>query len=112
MTRRLALLVLAAVLLSPLAAVAHPDARGMTRGEVVAVTAKGFDLRTDHETITLLVTDDTIVELKKKKVDRSAIKKGDWVDVAVASNVYSELMAGKVVLGVPKPAWAAKKSAR
>lgn len=100
---RVTLLAVVTLLACPLVVLAHPDARGLTRGEVVAVTAKTFDLKTDHETLTLLVTDDSIFELNKKRVDRTRLRKGDWVDVAIAGTVSGDLMAGKVVLGVPKP---------
>lgn len=107
MSSRVALLVVALVTL-PFVALAHPDGRGLTRGEVLAVTAKSFDFRSDHDTLTLLITDDTIFELKKKRVDRSQLRKGDWVDVAIAGTVTGDLMAGKVVLGMPRPPAASK----
>jgi Domain of unknown function (DUF5666) len=92
--------VLAVVLLA-IAAYAH-EGHGMV-GEVVSIAADSFQVKTAKETITIKFTDKTVFELKKKPVDASSLQKGDRVSVTTAKLPYGELLATKVVLGLPKP---------
>lgn len=105
---RLMVVALSASLTLPLAAWAHPDARGLDQGQVLNISATAIELKTDDEILKLMITDDTMFELNKKPVDRSRIRKGDWVGVFIVMTVRGEPMAGKIVLGIPKPPPAAK----
>jgi hypothetical protein len=99
--------VLAVVLLAT-AAYAH-EGHG-TVGEVVSIAADSFQVKTAQETITIKFTDKTVFELKKKTVDASSLQKGDRVSVTTAKLPHGELLATKVVLGLPKPKPPASKT--
>ena len=81
-----------------------------TVGEVVSVAADSFQVKTPKETITIKFTDKTVFELKKKPVEASSLQKGDRVSVTTAKLPHGELLATKVVLGLPKPKAATAKS--
>jgi hypothetical protein len=86
-------------LASPVAA--HPGHAIV--GEVVSVAADSLEIRTAKGTVTFKLSEKTVFELKKKPVDASALKKGDRVSVTASKQASGEMLATKVVLGIPAP---------
>lgn len=103
--RRLLMTIMACLALVAFAvpAIAH-EGHGATIGEVLSVSADGFQLKTAKETVTVKFSDKTAFELDKKPAEKSALKKGDRVAVTGTKAPSGEIVATKVVLGLPAPA--------
>jgi hypothetical protein len=83
-------------------ALAHVG-HGAKIGEVVAVTDDTVQVKTAKETVTVRLTDKTVYELAKKAATKSDLKKGDRVAVTAVKSDAGDLVATKVVLGLPAP---------
>ncbi|MBP6702618.1 MAG: hypothetical protein KA385_03890 [Vicinamibacteria bacterium] len=70
-------------------------------GEIVSISADGFQLKTEKETITIKFSDKTTFEKDKKPVDKTHLKKGDRVAVTGSKQMSGDTMATHVRLGLP-----------
>jgi hypothetical protein len=93
---------------APATVEAHPGGHGLTMGEVSSVRDDGFELKTEKETLKVRLTPDTKFEKDKNPVERSMLKTGVWVGVAVAKTDGGELTASRIVFGLAKGADAGK----
>lgn len=99
MTRRLTLAT--AILLGLIVLSAHDDKlHKATIGEVAAVTADGFALKTKTGAVRVKYSSRTKFELKGKPVDKSAVKVGELAGVIGSKLPTGELMANEVLLGM------------
>lgn len=102
--RRAALVTIAIFLGFPLAAVAHPEGHGLTVGEVTSVTGDTFELKTAKATFTVKITADTKFERDNKPAEKASLKKGDRIGVERVKSVSGEVVAKRIVLGLPAAA--------
>ncbi len=79
------------------------EGHGLTMGEVVSVTGDTFELKTAKATLTLKVTADTKLEKDAKPAARALLKKGERVGVDLKKLDSGELLAMRIVFGVPAP---------
>ena len=70
-------------------------------GEVVSISADGFQLKTEKETLNIRFSDKTVFEKDKKTVDKSHLAKGDRVAVTGSKQMSGDTMATHVRLGLP-----------
>lgn len=76
---------------------------GLTIGEVVSVSADGFELKTARATVTVKITAETKFEKDTKPAERALLKKGERVGVEMKKAASGELSAGRIVFGLPAP---------
>jgi hypothetical protein len=81
-----------------------------TVGELVAVAGDSIQVKTAKQTVTIKLSEKTVFELKKKPVDVSSLQKGDRVSVTTSKLPSGELLATKIVMGLPKPKPSTAKS--
>ena len=89
-----------ALLAFSMPAVAH-EGHDAIIGEIVSISADGFQLKTEKETITIKFSDKTTFEKDKKPVDKTHLKKGDRVAVTGSKQMSGDTMATHVRLGLP-----------
>ncbi len=104
MTRRamLAAMVVGVLMVWASTARAH-EGHGLTVGTVVAVEETRLQLKTAKATVTIKLTPATKFEKDKKPADRASLAKGDRVGVATTKTPAGDLVATRVVLGLPVP---------
>lgn len=106
--KRMKRLVMAMAVVLGLAAVAPMatahEGHGLTFGEVTSVSGDTFEVKTAKTTMTLKITADTKFEKAGKSAERALLKKGERVGVDAKKAESGELLATRVVLGVPAPA--------
>jgi len=79
-------------------------------GEIVAVQANGFQLKTKTDTVKVKFSSKTKFEHDKKSVDKTHVKPGDRAGVIGNKLPTGEVMANEVLLGLPAPNPAAAKT--
>ena len=100
-----------AVLLGSLPLAAHDDRiHKATIGEVAAVTADGFDLRTKTGIVKVKYSSKTKFERNEKPAERSQMRQGEKVGVIGSKMPTGEIMANEILLGVPAPKPVAQKA--
>jgi hypothetical protein len=72
-------------------------------GEVVSVSADGFQLKTKTDTVKVKFSTKTKFEHDKKAVDKTHLKAGDRAGVIGNKLPTGEVMANEVLLGLPAP---------
>ena len=72
-------------------------------GEIVSVSADGFQLKTKTDTVTVKFSSKTKFEHDKKTVDKTHVKTGDRAGVIGNKLPTGEVMANEVLLGLPAP---------
>lgn len=89
-----------ALLAFSMPAVAH-EGHDAIVGEVVSISADGFQLKTEKETLNIKFSDKTVFEKDKKTVDKTHLTKGDRVAVTGSKQMSGDTMATHVRLGLP-----------
>lgn len=89
-----------AILAFSLPLVAHEGHEAIV-GEIVSISADGFQLKTDKETLNIKFSDKTTFEKDKKAVDKTHLKKGDRVAVTGSKQMAGDTMATHIRLGLP-----------
>lgn len=89
-----------ALLAFSIPALAH-EGHDAVVGEIVSISADGFQLKTEKETLTIKFSDKTVFEKDKKTVDKTHLTKGDRVAVTGAKQMTGDTMATHVRLGLP-----------
>ncbi len=89
-----------ALLAFPISAPAH-EGHDAIVGEVVSISADGFQLKTEKETLNIKFSDKTVFEKDKKTVDKTHLTKGDRVAVTGSKQMSGDTMATHVRLGLP-----------
>lgn len=102
--RRATLVAIAISLGLPLAAVAHPEGHGLTVGEVTSVTGDTFELKTTKATFTVKITAETKFERDHKPAEKAPLKKGDRIGVERIKSAAGDVVAKRIVLGLPAAA--------
>ncbi len=112
MMRRLSLnFASVAVLLGSLPLAAHDDKiHKATIGDVAAVTADGFDLRTKTGIVKVKYSSKTKFERNEKPAEKSQMRQGEKVGVIGSKLPTGEIMANEILLGVPAPKPVAQKA--
>jgi hypothetical protein len=105
----LAAMVVGVLMVWASAAHAH-EGHGLTVGTVVAIEETSLQLKTAKATVTIKLTPATKFEKDKKPADRALMVKGDRVGVATTKTAAGELVASRVVLGLPVPKAAQPKT--
>lgn len=100
-------LILAAVLLIPVAVRAHEGHAHKVMGTVTARTATQFEMKTpEGKVVTVTLNPKTTFARGKQKVDGAEVKVGERVVVEVASE--KQMIATSVTMAAPTPAVAKK----
>lgn len=100
-------LILAAVLLIPVAVRAHEGHAHKVMGTVTARTANHFEMKTpEGKVVTVTLNPKTTFARGKQKVDGAEVKVGERVVVEVASE--KQMIATSVTMAAPTPAVAKK----
>lgn len=102
MLRKLLVTALFATIISLPTLVAHDadeHAGTPTEGEIVAVRADGFDLKTADSTMKVTFTAETVFEMGDAKVDKSHLMAGAKVSVFGTKLPSGSISAKEVVMG-------------
>lgn len=70
-------------------------------GEIISISANGFQLKTEKETLNIKFSDKTVFEKDKKTVHKTHLVKGDRVAVTGSKQLSGDTMATHVRLGLP-----------
>lgn len=89
-----------ALLALSIPALAH-EGHDAVVGEIVSISADGFQLKTEKETLNIKFSDKTVFEKDKKTVDKTHLTKGDRVAVTGSQQMSGDTMATHVRLGLP-----------
>ncbi len=82
---------------------AHDDKRlhNAVIGEILSITAEGFQLKTKTDTVTVKFSSKTKFERDKKVVGKTDVHKGEQAAVVGTKLPTGEVMANEVLLGLP-----------